>query len=126
MDKAAKQLEYLLKTHFCDLKDTTEHESKLEKASDEFFSDKELQKYVKIFNSLSDEKRLKILYLLKFREMCNCELTAATKSSQPNLTYHIKKLENAGLIESRREGKFIYYSLCDINEINSLFNLLRA
>lgn len=111
MSSPKEQLITVLKTHFCDLNNTTEHESKLEKASDKYFQDKKLAKYVKIFESLSDEKRLKILHLLTFREMCNCELTAATKSTQPNLSYHIKKLENAGLVKKRREGKYIYYSL---------------
>jgi DNA-binding transcriptional ArsR family regulator len=111
MTSPKEQLVTVLETHFCDLNNTIEHESMLEKASDEYFQDKNLGKYVKIFESLSDEKRLKILHLLTFREMCNCELTAATKSTQPNLSYHIKKLENAGLVKKRREGKYIYYSL---------------
>jgi len=118
-----KQLERVLETHFCDLEDTAEHESKLEEASDAYFQDKELPRYAKIFESLSDEKRLKILHLLTFREMCNCELTVATKSTQPNLTYHIKKLEDAGVIKKRREGKFIYYSL---NENDENLSLLRV
>ncbi len=111
MASAEKRLEKLLETHFCDLTDTTEQESELKKAAEAYFLDKELPRLMKIFESLSDEKRLQILYLLSFREMCNCELTAAIKSTQPNLTYHIKKLENVGLVKKRRDGKFIYYSL---------------
>ena len=118
------QLEHVLETHFCDLEDTAEHESRLEEASDAYFQDKELSRYVKIFESLSDEKRLKILHLLTFREMCNCELTSATKSTQPNLTYHVKKLEDAGFIKKRREGKFIYYSLDETDENLSLLRVI--
>lgn len=125
MDLTRKQLEILLETHFCDLKDTTEHESRLKKLSDTYFQDKNISKYVKIFNSLSEEKRLKILSLLTIREMCNCELTAATSSSQPNLTYHIKILENAGLVRQRRDGKFIYYCLKDDPVTKLILDLLR-
>jgi len=125
MDLTRKQLEILLETHFCDLEDTTENESRLKALSDTYFQDKHLSKYAKIFNSLSEEKRLKILYLLTIREMCNCELTAATSSSQPNLTYHIKILENAGLVRQKREGKFIYYSLKDDPVTKLILDLLR-
>lgn len=111
MDCTSRQLETVLETHFCDLKDTEEQESRLKEAAKIYFEDKAIPKKVKVFNSLSDEKRLQIIYLLKFREMCNCELTAATNSTQPNLTYHIKILENAGVVKKRREGKFTYYSL---------------
>ncbi len=125
MDLTRKELEVLLETHFCDLDDTREHESRLKKLSDKYFQDKNIPRYVKIFNSLSEEKRLKILSLLTIREMCNCELTVATNSSQPNLTYHIKILENAGLVRQRREGKFIYYSLKDDPVTNLILDLLR-
>jgi len=113
MSSPKKELAQILETHFCDLDDSSKHEAKLGEATDKYFRDKNLPRYVKIFESLSDEKRLKILHLLTFREMCNCELTAATRSTQPNLTYHVKKLEEAGLVEKRREGKFIYYSLTE-------------
>ncbi len=112
-DKAAKALEKILETHFCDLKDTENHESQLKTAADGFFKNYEILKNTKIHNALSDESRLKILLLLKFREMCNCELTAALNLTQPNLTYHVKKLENANLVKPRREGKYTYYSLAD-------------
>ncbi len=113
MSSPREKLQKILETHFSDLDDSSKHEAKLGEATDEYFRNKALPLYVKIFESLSDEKRLKILHLLTFREMCNCELTAATKSTQPNLTYHVKKLEEAGLVEKRREGKFIYYSLIE-------------
>ena len=41
------------------------------------------------------------------------DTTGAYNTTQPNLTYHVKKLENAGLVQKRRDGKFIYYSLVD-------------
>ena len=65
----------------------------------------------RVHNALSDVNRLKILKLLGFREMCVCELTAALAMNQPNLSYHIKKLENAGLVRSERRGKWVYYSM---------------
>ena len=63
--------------------------------------------------ALSDEKRLKILALLTFREMCVCELTAALGLTQPNLSHHVKKLEYAGLVRHEKRGKWVYYFLTD-------------
>lgn len=108
-----KNLEKQLEIHFCDIDETGDLEDKLAGASYEYFQSLDLEKYVKIFSALAEEKRLKILILLTIREMCNCELTAATKSTQPNLTYHIKILENAGLVTHRKQGKYRYYSLSE-------------
>jgi len=120
MEAARTALENVLKIHFCDLEETTEHESHLSSTADRYFEHKNINSMVKILDSLADEKRLKIFHLLSIREMCNCEMTAAIKTTQPNLTYHVKKLENAGVVEQRRDGKYIYYSLRDIPEVKKL------
>ena len=99
--------------HHCDLDEPSKFESDLKNASDTYLEEFKFRKHARIFNAIGDEKRLKILMLLEIREMCNCELTAALGLTQPNLTYHIKKLENAGLLDSRREGKYIYYAFKD-------------
>ena len=124
MEAARAALEKVLKLHFCDLDDTTEHESQLNIAADRYFEHKNIYSTAKILDSLSDEKRLMIFHLLSIREMCNCELTAAIKTTQPNLTYHVKKLENAGLVQQRRDGKYIYYSLRETPEITILQELI--
>lgn len=125
MERAKERLDQVLEIHFCDLEETNHQESILRKATNNYFDNLELSKYIKIFNALSDEKRIRIMILLTIREMCNCELTAAIGSSQPNLTYHIKILENAGLVVHRREGKFIYYSLIPDNTTNKILNMLK-
>ncbi len=56
--------------------------------------------------------------------MCNCELTAALGLNQPNLTYHVKKLENVGLIDSRKQGKYIYYAFKDKSLAEHVKNIL--
>lgn len=110
---AREKLSKLLETHFCDVSRTEEHEFLLKKSADEYLENFDLEWKARMFNALAEKNRLKILTLLTLREMCVCELTAALDMTQPNLTYHIKKLENAGLVEYRKKGKWVYYSLTD-------------
>ena len=125
MESARGALDKVLEVHFCDLDETSEHESLLGKAVTEYISFLNIRSIATMLDSLADEKRLIIFHLLTIREMCNCELTAALKTTQPNLTYHVKKLENAGIVNKRRDGKFIYYSLVDSPRIDQLRKLTK-
>lgn len=107
----------ILEVHFCDVLDTTEYEKQLRKNAEEYFKELDLGKIVIFHKALGDETRLGIIKLLGIREMCVCELTAALGVSQPNLTHHVKKLESAGLVESERRGKWVYYSLTNASAL---------
>jgi ArsR family transcriptional regulator, arsenate/arsenite/antimonite-responsive transcriptional repressor len=72
---------------------------------------KELSRAVSLFHALSDETRLEILHRLKNGEQCVCDLMDALKSAQSRLSFHLKVLKEAGLIEDRREGRWMYYAL---------------
>ena len=111
MSTTMERIAEILEVHYCDLLDTNDYGKKLRKNVVEYFSELDLKKQAIVHKALSDEKRIGILKLLEFREMCVCELTAALGVSQPNLTHHIKKLENAGLVNSERRGKWVYYKL---------------
>jgi ArsR family transcriptional regulator len=111
MSASEDRISEILEVHYCDLLDTSEFENDLRKNVGKYFDELDLKKKTIYYKALSDEKRLGILKLLEFREMCVCELTAALGVTQPNLTHHIKKLENAGLVRSERRGKWIYYKL---------------
>jgi DNA-binding transcriptional ArsR family regulator len=78
------------------------------------------RKQSKFFKALSDEKRIRILKLLTVREMCVCELMIALDTTQPNLSHHLKILENQGLVNRRKEGKWAYYSITNSNAIERL------
>ena len=71
----------------------------------------ELRKSSDFFKALGDESRLKMLHLLEKRDMCVCELVAALESAQPTTSHHLKVLENAGLIERKRKGKWVFYGI---------------
>ncbi|HEY5521946.1 MAG TPA: metalloregulator ArsR/SmtB family transcription factor [Desulfuromonadaceae bacterium] len=65
----------------------------------------------RVFSAFCDEKRLKILDLLKNGEKCACVLTPQLGIAQSTLSYHMKILCEAGIVESREEGKWTHYSI---------------
>jgi ArsR family transcriptional regulator len=68
----------------------------------------------RVFKALSDRHRLKIVnLLLRAREdaVCVCEIQPALGLSQGTVSYHLKQLVEAGLIERETRGTFSYYSL---------------
>lgn len=69
--------------------------------------------YLKVMKALSDRTRVKIIKMLQGREMCVCELQAVLELAQPSVSKHLKLLEEAGLVESRKEGLWVNYRLAD-------------
>ncbi len=65
----------------------------------------------RLFHALSDETRLRILERLRHGERCVCELTDALDAAQSRLSFHLKTLKDAGLLNDRREGRWSYYSI---------------
>lgn len=65
----------------------------------------------KMFKSFSDPNRLKIIEMLSCGEMCACTILEKLNITQPTLSHHMKKLEEADLIKIRKDGLWSYYSL---------------
>ena len=63
------------------------------------------------FKALSDETRLRILLLLKKGELCVCDIAETLEMNQPNVSFHLGLLKEAGLIKYRKSGRWINYSL---------------
>ncbi len=63
------------------------------------------------FHALSEPLRISVLELLRQQELCVCDLCEALGVSQSKLSFHLKTLKEAGLVHSRQEGRWIYYSL---------------
>jgi ArsR family transcriptional regulator len=74
-------------------------------------SGKNRAKTAELFHALADETRLDILDQLKDGERCVCELTDALQTGQSRLSFHLKVLKDAGLIQDRPEGRWIYYAI---------------
>jgi ArsR family transcriptional regulator len=68
-------------------------------------------KKLDVFKALGDETRLKIIEFLMGGEKCVCEIFPHVERKQSTVSIHLGKLESAGLVASRREGKKIYYKI---------------
>ena len=67
-----------------------------------------------LFKTLGDESRCTILTALsKCRELCVCDLSVLTCLSMPTVSHHLRKLREQGFVNSRREGKLVFYQLVD-------------
>lgn len=67
---------------------------------------------LEVFKACADETRLRVLLLLAERELCVCELVEVLDMPQGKISRHLAVLKHAGLVQSRREGTWIYYALC--------------
>lgn len=64
-----------------------------------------------ILKALSDENRLKIVKMLNCGDMCVCDICENLDLSQPAVSHHLKLLSDAELLNTKRQGKWIYYSV---------------
>jgi len=64
-----------------------------------------------IFKALNDPTRREILELLKEKDLTAGEIADKFSISKPSISHHLDLLRQAGLVESVKEGQFIYYSL---------------
>ncbi len=66
-----------------------------------------------MFKAFCDENRLQILSLLQSGEKCACKLLEEMQITQPTLSHHMKILCDAGIVVSRKEGKWMHYSISE-------------
>jgi len=65
----------------------------------------------RVHKALSDETRLRILMYLTTGELCVCELLGALEMPQSTVSHHLMLLQNADLITSRKQGRWVLYSI---------------
>lgn len=87
-----------------------------------------MKQTARIFKTLADETRLRILALLTTGELCVCDLMAALNLPQSTVSRHLATLRNAGLVDDRRQGVWMYYRLAQTGEttLSRLLPLLQA
>lgn len=70
-----------------------------------------MDKLLNYFKILSDETRLRIMVLLYHNEFCVCQITGITGISQPNVSKHLARLRDMGLVKDERKEQYTFYSL---------------
>lgn len=78
---------------------------------------------VKLLKALGDETRLDIVRCLLDGEKCACKVVPASGKAQPTVSRHLKILEGAGVLESRRVGVNIWYKIKS-DEARKILNVL--
>jgi ArsR family transcriptional regulator len=72
-----------------------------------------MKEFIKVMKALSDPNRVKILKMLQHRSLCVCEMQAVLDIAQPTVSNHLKVLEDAGLVYSRKKGLWVNYFVSD-------------
>ena len=69
----------------------------------------DLERLSRLFQAFADETRLRIVQMLCRGECCVCDLQGSVGAYQSRLSFHLKKLKEAGIVEDRRDGRWVYY-----------------
>jgi len=75
-----------------------------------------MKSFIRVMKALSDPNRVRVLKLLQADELCVCEIQKVLELAQSTTSKHMKILEDAGLVERKRQGTWIIYSLADGSE----------
>jgi ArsR family transcriptional regulator, arsenate/arsenite/antimonite-responsive transcriptional repressor len=76
----------------------------------------EARELERVFKALADRHRVKILNRLmqaRGEAVCACDLEALLGLKQPTVSYHLKQLVDAGLLEREKRGSYAYFSIAD-------------
>lgn len=70
-----------------------------------------MKSVVSALKALADENRIKIVNILSKKDMCVCDIIDNLNLSQPAVSHHLKILSSADIIQGKKTGKWIYYTL---------------
>jgi ArsR family transcriptional regulator len=118
-----KRLARLIESGRCPATEATKYAGELKSVAEEVADVQVADKQSRFFKALADETRLRILKLLEVREMCVCEVMVALDLTQPTASHHLGLLENAGLVKSRKEGKWVFYKVANPNLVRKMHQL---
>lgn len=82
----------------------------------------ELERLSEVFKLLGDITRTQILWVLDKNEMCVCDIANVLNMTKSSISHQLAILRNAGIVNFRREGKEVYYSLDDFH-ITKLYEI---
>jgi len=72
-----------------------------------------MKQLIRVMKALTDPNRIRVMKMLEQKEMCVCEICATLGMAQPTVSNHLRILEDAELVVSRKEGLWVNYRLED-------------
>jgi ArsR family transcriptional regulator len=72
-----------------------------------------LDHQVQLHKAIAHPVRLRILAMLRGGELCVCQVIAVTKLAPSTISAHLAELKRAGLVEERKQGKWVHVRLAD-------------
>ena len=75
-----------------------------------------MKTFIRVMKALADPNRVRVLKLLQQGELCVCEIQKILGLAQSTVSKHMKLLEDAGLVDRKRQGTWILYSLAENSE----------
>ena len=97
------------------------HEDVVERVRKEMPGEDTLYDLAELFRIFGDSTRIRILYVLFESEMCVCDIAQLLGMTQSAISHQLRALKNARLVESRRDGKTVFYSLAD-DHVKTMIN----
>jgi ArsR family transcriptional regulator len=123
MSKSDESLKRLVSSGKCNCLNVKEYAAQLRSLAEGDANPIEAKKRGKFYKALGDETRQRMLSLLQSREMCVCELITALSMTQPTTSHHLKILEEANLVKSRKEGKWVFYGITNHKLVTQLLGV---
>jgi len=75
--------------------------------------DEQVDSQLTVLKALANQHRIRILEALRDGELCACELQVVLDAPQSTVASHLRELKDAGLVKTRRQGKWTYYRIGD-------------
>ncbi len=70
-----------------------------------------MREFMNITKALADATRIRVLLALRQQELCACQITELFGLAQSTMSKHFYLLKQAGLVDGRKEGRWVYYAL---------------
>ena len=86
----------------------------------------EAQRRAELFTVLADPNRLRLLSALGKQELCVCDLAAGLKMGESAVSHQLRVLRSMRMVNYRKEGRNVYYSLADSQAIELYLSLARV
>jgi len=122
-NEADERLARLVSSPVCPAEDASKYAEDLKELAEKVASKAFAKKESKFFKALADKNRIRILKLLMLREMCVCEIMVALDLTQPTASHHLGILEKEDVIKKRKEGRWAYYAIADLEIVERIKRL---